>query len=124
MNINIKATGIELTPAIEDYAQKKVSALDKYLKNPESHIARVEIGRTTRHHKEGAIFRAEIHISGGIDIYAAREAEDLYAAIDMMEAEAARELQSTKGKRFKLLRRGQKAFKDAVRGIGNKFKRD
>lgn len=125
MNINIKATGIELTPAIQDYAEKKVRMLEKYLKNgSDSHIARVEVGKTTRHHKEGFVFRAEIHITGGIDVYAAKEAEDLYAAIDLCEAEAARELQSARGRRFKLLRRGQRAFKNMVRGMSGKFRRE
>jgi len=125
MKINIKATGIELTEAIQEYAEKKVGALEKYFKHSsDSHLVQVELGKTTNHHKEGAIFRAEIHITGGMDVYVASEEEDLYAAIDLMEADAARELQSEKSKRFKLLRRGQRTLKDMVRGIGNKFRRE
>lgn len=124
MNINIKATGIDLTPAIQEYAEKKVRSLEKYLHGKEdTHIVRVEIGRTTRHHKEGFIFRAEIHITGGLDVYVEAEAEDLYEAIDIAEAEAARELKSNKGKRFRLLRRGQRTFKEMVRGFGSRFRK-
>lgn len=124
MNINIKATAIELTPAIESYAEKKVTPLKKFLpKSEDTYLVRLELARTTGHHKEGPIFRAEVHISHGIDIYAAREAEDLYAAIDLVADEVKREIESRVGKRFKLLRRGQRAFKDAVRGISNRFRR-
>lgn len=124
MNINLKATGIELTPAITEYTEKKVRSLEKFLPQPtDGYIARVEIGKTTQHHKEGPIFRAEVHITGGIDIYAATEAEDLYAAIDLMEADATNELQSVKGKRFHLLRKGQRALKDMMRGFNNRFKK-
>ncbi|MDB5194445.1 MAG: Ribosomal subunit interface protein [Parcubacteria group bacterium] len=125
MKINLKATGIELTEAITNYAEKKVNALEKYINKPEgSYLARVEVARTTRHHKEGFIFKAEIHITGsGFDVYAASEAEDLYAAIDMAEAETAHELQSEKGRHRRLLRKGQRAFKNAILGIGSRFRR-
>jgi ribosomal subunit interface protein len=126
MKINLKATGIELTEAITNYAEKKVNALEKYINKPaDSYMAHVEVGRTTKHHKEGEIFKAEFHITGsGMDIYAVSEAEDLYAAIDKVEAEAARELQSEKGRNRKLLRRGQRAIKEMIRGFGTKFRRN
>ena len=125
MKINLKATGIELTPSITEYAEKKVSALEKFINKPaDSYLARVEIGKTTRHHKEGFIFRAEIHLTGaGLDVYAVNEAEDLYAAIDLAEAETARELQSEKGRRARLMRKGQQAFKNMVHGIRQRFPR-
>jgi putative sigma-54 modulation protein len=125
MNINFTTKDIELTQAISDYAEKKVLSLEKYLTQPsDTYMALVEVGKTTRHHKEGPVYRAEVHITGGIDVYAEAEAEDLYAAIDLMESNAAKELQSKKGRRFRLLRRGQRAIKESLLGITNRFRRD
>src|SRR3990167_6985227 len=88
MKINIKATGIELTQAISNYAYKKISSIEKYLdkKSGPDLVAQVEVGRSTRHHKTGNIFRAEVHITGaGLDLYAVSAMEDLYAAIDVVK---------------------------------------
>lgn len=125
MNITLKATGIDMTPAISEYAEKKIASLEKFLPGPaDTYLVRVEIGKTTHHHREGLVYRAEVHITGnGLDQYTAEEAEDLYAAIDKVEAEAARELQSTRGRKEKLLRRGQRRFKDIIRGFSSGFKR-
>lgn len=123
MNINIKATGIELTPAIREYAEKKVSAIEKYLDAGIDTTAHVEVGKTTNHHKGGDVFRAEIKINGGgVDLYAVNEKDDLYAAIDLVKDELIRELQHSRGKNMKMFRRQQQAIKDALRGLPNRFK--
>jgi putative sigma-54 modulation protein len=121
MQISIKATGIELTPAISEYVDKKVSMLEKYLEPNPDIIARVEVGKDTNHHKHGEIFRAEVHIVGaGKDVYAVEHAVDLYAAIDKVKDRAAHELTSGKGRRFALARRGGRKVKDMMRGIFRK----
>ena len=125
MKINIKATGIELTPAISSYVEKKISHIEKYLdrKNSQDAIAQVEVGRSTRHHKTGNIFRAEVHITGvGIDLYSVSEMEDLYAAIDVVKDEIVQNVLQLKGKRETLARRGAKMMKSVMKGF-NFFKR-
>jgi putative sigma-54 modulation protein len=125
MHINIKATGIELTPAISDYSMKKVQSLEKYLDkdNPDI-VAQVEVGKSTQHHKSGEIFRAEVHVvGGGNDYYAVSEQTDLYAAIDLVKDEIAREMVKSKGKRFALAKRGGRAVKNAIRGFPSTLKR-
>jgi ribosomal subunit interface protein len=119
MNINIKATGIELTSAISDYVYKKISSVQKYLSNKGTTVSvQVEVGKTTKHHKSGDVFRAEVHMNGGgVDLYAVEEAEDLYTAIDLVEAEISREIVKTKGRHIRLLRQGQRALKYMVKGI-------
>ena len=118
-NINIKATGIELTSAISDYVYKKISSVQKYLSNKGTTVSvQVEVGKTTKHHKSGDVFRAEVHMNGGgVDLYAVEEAEDLYTAIDLVEAEISREIVKTKGRHIRLLRQGQRALKYMVKGI-------
>jgi len=121
MRINIKATGIELTSAISDYVNKKISYLEKYLTSDV--VAQVEVGKTTEHHKAGNVFKAEVHvIGGGLDLYAVSEKEDLYAAIDTVKDEIIHTLMHTKTRRETLARRGAQAIKKMIRGI-NIFKR-
>lgn len=122
MKINIKATGIELTPAIYDYVNKKISAIEKFASNIDA-VAQVEVGKSTEHHKSGNIFKAEVHIiGGGLDLYAVSEKTDLYAAIDVVKDEVVQELMHTKTKKETLARRGAQAIKNMMKGI-NLFRR-
>jgi len=124
MKINIKATSIELTQAISDYVYKKISSIEKYLdKSNTDVIAQVEVGRSTRHHKTGNIFRAEVHITGmGLDLYAVSEMEDLYAAIDVVKDEIVHNVVQSKGKRQTLAKRGAGMMKNIMKGF-NFFKK-
>ncbi len=123
MRINIKATGIELTSAISDYAEKKVISLEKYLESNTDVVAHVEVGKTTQHHKSGDVFRAEIHLQGGgLDLYAVSDQADLYAAIDLVRDEMIHSLTQNKGKKETLTRRGGRMVKDVLKGL-NFFKK-
>jgi ribosomal subunit interface protein len=119
MNINIKATGIELTEAITDYVHKKIGSTEKYLTGQSADVVvHVEVGKITNHHKAGDIFRAEVRIvGGGLNLYAATETEDLYASIDKVKDEITRELVKTKNKRFALAKRGGQVIKDMMKGF-------
>ncbi|MCI0619825.1 ribosome-associated translation inhibitor RaiA [Candidatus Wolfebacteria bacterium] len=113
INTNIKATNIELTPAIRAYVEEKVVMLGKLI-DPNDTIARadVEVGQTTKHHQSGDIFRAEINLHiAGADLRTESEREDLYAAIDEAKDELMRQLRKEKTKRTDLVRRGGLALK-------------
>lgn len=123
MKINIKATGIVMTPSISDYVNKKLASLEKYMENGADAVAQVEVGKTTGHHKQGDVFRAEIHIIGaGLDQYAESTQEDLYAAIDIVKDEIANKILHFKGKREALTRRGARRIKEMLKGF-NPFKK-
>ena len=100
MKITIKATNLELTPAIQEYAEKKVGTLEKFFRaNSETILAAIELGVTTNHHKSGDIFRAELNLSDSASseqFYAEAEKDDMYAAIDEMKDKAERECLSLK----------------------------
>ena len=116
MNINIKATGIELTPAIKEYAEKKVGMLEKYFAPGQSPNIQVEVGKSTAHHRQGPFFRAEVRVSGsGTDYYAVSENEDLYAAIDLVKDEIVHEITHSQKKRLSKLRAGGRRMKDMMR---------
>ncbi len=118
MNINIKTTNFSLTEAISDYASKRLEAISALVKDDPAVQCDIELARTTNHHKNGDVFKAEIHIVGkDKDLYASCEEEDLYKAIDMVRDEMLREVKNTKEKRQSLIRRGGAKLKDIMRGI-------
>lgn len=92
MRLTIKATGIEHTNALDAYVTKRLLELEKYLDPKEkSCIARIEIGKETKHHKTGLdVYRAEITMRAGKRDFriVKTDESDLYAAIDAMKAEA------------------------------------
>ncbi len=121
MKINIKATSMAVTPAIANYVEKKISAIEKYLPAPDQDddvVAQVEVGKSTQHHKAGNIFRAEAHITGrGLDLYAVSEMDDLYAAIDMVKDEITQNALQSKEKRETLTRKGARMMKNMMKGL-------
>ncbi len=125
MRINIKATGTTLTPSISEYIEKKINMLEKFFQEgarPDEPFGRealinVEVGRTTKHHKSGDIFRAEIRINyEGQEYYSVAEEEDLYAAIDEVKDEIVHEMTSRRKKTFHLMRHGGAKIKNLLKG--------
>ena len=86
MKLNLKATGLDLTPSIKEYCDEKIGSLTKFVKRYDAEgTAEVwlEIGRTTKHHHKGPVFRAEadLRLPGKI-LRAEQEDTDVRAAID------------------------------------------
>ncbi len=118
MNIQIKTTTISLTPAISEYVEKKLNSIEKFFKNDSTLKFDLELGKTNNHHKNGDIFKAEIHIVAmDTNIYASAEKEDLYVAIDSVKDEILREIKSSNSKRRSLIRRGGARIKNILKGI-------
>lgn len=107
MNINIKATNIELTDSIRNYAFKRLEGIDTLLGVPsEEVVGQIEVGKSTNHHKSGDIFRAEVNLKGGKhSLYAVAETTDLYAAIDKVHDKVVAEAKKVKGKKKSILKR-------------------
>ncbi len=119
MKISYKTKDMEMTPAIQEYADKRLSALDRFVaQDDESVLCVVELGKTTKHHKSGDVFRAEVslHIAGK-DLYAVSERDDLYVAIDEVRDEIVRQVTSHRDKTTTLMRRGAAQIKNMVRGF-------
>lgn len=80
MDIKIKTTKMELTPAIEAAINEKIGGLDKYFGNIIG--CEVEVGKTTNHHNKGDIFRAEVNLEVPKKVIRAEaETDDLYKAL-------------------------------------------
>lgn len=125
MKINIKATGMDLTNEIWEYVDKRVRSIEKVLpNNGENAFASVEVGQTSRHHKSGDIFKAEVTVTyNGIFVRAESEQSDLYAAIDDVKEQLFRSIVDVKDKKQTMFKRGAKRVKDMLRGVRDKFRR-
>lgn len=121
MNINIKATNMELTSAINDYVNKRLLGIEKFVKEGEEMIAYVEVGKTTNHHKQGDFFRAEFDIDiSGSKFYTVSEKDDLYVAIDDAKQEIVRQITTTKDRRQTLFKRGAISVKKMLKGVSKR----
>lgn len=118
MNINIKATNFELTPAIREYAEKKVNNLEKFIhRTDESVQAWMEVGRVSAHHLKGDVYRAEIqihipHYEKGVRAEDTRET--LNEAIDGAHDKIKLELEKAKDKKTSAVRRGARKLKKLI----------
>ncbi len=117
MSITFKSTLIELTPALTDYTEKRLGTIKKFTEG-EPQIS-VEIGKTTLHHRNGDVFRAEVNLTTalGRQYRAVSEKSDLYEAIDDVRTEIIREIKAAKGKSQTLLRRGSLKIKSILKGL-------
>jgi len=101
MKITVKAANLDLTPALNRYLEEKIGSLSKFLKNYEIEgeiQVRVEVGRTTRHHHQGNVFRAEANLILPKKVLrGAAEKEDIRTAIDEVKSELQREIKKYKG---------------------------
>ena len=120
MNTNIKATNMELTDAISDYVNKRLSSIEKFVKDGKVN-AYIEVGKTTNHHKQGDIYRAEFNIDiSGTKFYTFSEKEDLYKAIDDVKEEIVRQIKSDKDRKKTLFKRGATSVKKMLKGISKR----
>lgn len=65
MKLIIKASQLDLTPAIYEYIETKIGSLDKFLRKFETKgDIKVEVGiaRSTKHHRHGNVFFAEANV--------------------------------------------------------------
>ena len=86
MKINVKATNLDLTPALNQFIEEKIGSLSKFLKNYETENdvpVRIEVARTTRHHHSSDVFRTEINLDlPGRMLRSVAEREDVRFAIN------------------------------------------
>jgi putative sigma-54 modulation protein len=120
MNINIKATNMELTDAITDYVHKKLSSLEKYVREGDV-SGYVEVGKTTHHHNKGEFFKAEFDIViNATHFFASSEQDNLYTAIDDAKEEIVRTITHTKDRHQTLFKRGAVSIKKMLKGISKR----
>ncbi|MDO8579616.1 MAG: HPF/RaiA family ribosome-associated protein [bacterium] len=115
----LKATSFLLTAGIEQAVDRIVESLETYVDPDDtSALAEIEVSRTTRHHRGGEIFRAEINFhSRRGNLRVESEKEDLYIALGAAKDELLEALRSRKLKRIHFIRRSGLALKNMLRGL-------
>lgn len=125
MNIKILAKNIELTEAIRDYVEKRVTNLSKVLSKIEESggevVAHFEVGKSTNHHKGGEFFHTDCSlIIKGEKFYASADKEDLYEAIDAVKESLFIEITKNKDRNQTLYKRGAASVKKMMKGLSRR----
>jgi ribosomal subunit interface protein len=108
IKLNIKATNYDLKEEIRSDIDNQVKQFEKFLpNNTEEVILDVEVGKTTKHHNQGLVYRAEFNMKYS-DVFLRSESvqEDIRAAIELAGDELVRQIKKNKSKRRDLIRRG------------------
>ncbi|MFH1973141.1 MAG: ribosome-associated translation inhibitor RaiA [Patescibacteria group bacterium] len=84
MVINIRAVGMELTPAIRQYVEEKFESLEKFA--PKALQVDVSVGKESDHHNKGDVYSciANMEMPGDL-LRVERNAKNLYKAIDKVK---------------------------------------
>jgi len=98
MTFNIRAVGMDMTSAISQYAEEKLSGLEKYLDNI-LHIE-VDLGLDTHHHNKGEIYKCVAMVQVPNNVFRVEKQEkNLYKAIDKVRDHLREEMTAWKEKK-------------------------
>lgn len=105
MKIDIYTKNISLDDALRVFIEDKIGGLGKYIKG-NAVSAKVEIGKPSRHHHSGMVFRAEVNLKvGGKLLRADFMHADLRTAITQVKDELQIQIKKFKGKNTDLARK-------------------
>ena len=118
MKIIIKTKKLELTEALQTFIEKKIGTVKKFISILKEDIPGegktlaevfVEVGKETKHHKKGDIFKAKINVRlPGKFILAEATSDDLFKAIIESRDELKIEIEKYKLKNIDKNRRLQR----------------
>ena len=112
MNLTVHGRNVAVSDRVQEYVEKKVSRLDKYL--PQIREARAELVRSeTRASADRYTAQLTIWANGQI-LRAEESSEDLFASVDAIVDKMYRQIERYKGRRFKSKRRNAAAAAAAV----------
>ena len=109
VNVEVFAKNIELTEAIKSYIEKKVTKLDRFIKEVDETRFDVTYSKTARNVNERHSAQITLHGPGFI-LRAEERSDDLYAAIDLVMDKILRQIERYKGKKY----RNQTAAKNMI----------
>lgn len=91
----LKTTNVERTPALLKRIDNVCTKIEQFAgtHDPDSLIVTIEVGRITRHHRKGIVYRAEINVTlGGTYLRAKAAGGDTITALDEARDEIERRL--------------------------------
>ena len=107
MKIINKAKNFELTLDLQNFIDKKIGLLEKFV--PEVFV---ELEKETEHHQKGKIFVCQLKVNlPGTSLVARVESDDLYKAIVDAKRELEQEIKKHKFKKIDKARRAQRKSK-------------
>ena len=120
MNIIIKGTNLELHNDLKDYAEEKIGGLKKFMEGIDLGgnrvIARIELAKTSQHHQQGDIYKAEVNLDLPKKMFrSVVESDDIYKAIDDVKDELRIMINDYKTEKVGRSRRGRRLIKDLKR---------
>ena len=102
MRLQVKATGFDLTPALNQLIEQKFGGLAKLLERWEKNadvLLRVEVAKNTKHHNKGMVWYAEANLDLPQKVLRIEEVnEEMQAAIDKLKDRLKNELLRLKEK--------------------------
>jgi putative sigma-54 modulation protein len=97
--VSINGTNIDLTATIKEYIENKLKGAAKLCEKFEPCDVRADVGKTSKHHHKGDVFKAEFNLTiPGTMIRAEAIMDDLYAAIDKASDDLKRQVKKYKEK--------------------------
>ncbi|MFN8770417.1 MAG: ribosome hibernation-promoting factor, HPF/YfiA family [Neisseriaceae bacterium] len=117
-NLTIYCKDFELTDAIKTYVEDKMAYLFKYISHDDDDAVsfNCRLGRVGNKQEKGKIYYAEVSIHTPEKNYGGRvEAEDTYAAIDLLKDELAGNITHYKERSLTLQRKEALKFKQEIK---------
>jgi len=120
MNIIIKGTNLELHEELKAYAEEKIGGLKKFMEGMDLGgnrvVARIELAKTTQHHQQGDIYKAEVNMEMPKKMLrSVVESDDIHKAIDDVKDDLRIMINEYKEERVDNSRRGKRIIKDLKR---------
>ena len=118
ININIKTKDLDLDSRLSDFINKKIGTLGRLFKleKDEEVLVEVEVAQSTKHHKSGDIFRAEINLSHkGKRLRTTSKERTIRIALNEACGEMSRRIKVTKEKKSVLKRKGGTKLKKMIK---------
>ena len=111
IQVEIFAKNLELTEAIKGYIEKKVTKLDRFIKEINETRFDITYSKTARNVVER--YSAQITLRGpGFILRAEERSDDLYAAIDLVMDKILRQIERYKGKKYRSLTAAKNAAEE------------
>ncbi|MCK5412883.1 MAG: ribosome-associated translation inhibitor RaiA [Candidatus Pacebacteria bacterium] len=116
MNVIIKGTNLELHEDLKAYVNEKIGGLKKFIENENidksAIMARVELAKTTQHHQQGDIYKAEVNLQMTKKMLrVVVESDDIYKAIDEVKDKLKVAITDYKDEKNTKIRKGARIIK-------------
>lgn len=116
MNIQITTSKLNNTDELNEYVDKKLNSLKKFIKNEDNCLVEVDLKKQYKHKQSKDMYYAEVNLSiDGKMFRATSEGDNMFTAIDRVKDDLKREIRKSNSKNRDLFRRGKAKVKSMLR---------